>query len=59
MMMLEKGILQECDMLDINDFISTLILLPKEDRAILLSNANALRIRNELEKIRNADKTVS
>ena len=35
---------------EIKEFISTIILLPKEDRAVLLSNANALRVRRDLEK---------
>lgn len=39
---------------EIKEFISILILLPKEDRAVLLSNATVLKIRNDLEK---ADKS--
>lgn len=35
---------------EIKEFISTLILLPKEDRAVLLPNANAFRVRRDIEK---------
>lgn len=35
---------------EIKEFISTLLLLPKEDRAVLLSNANAFRVRRDIEK---------
>lgn len=35
---------------EIKEFISTILLLPKEDRAILLSNANAFRVRRDIEK---------
>lgn len=35
---------------EIKEFISTLLLLPKEDRAILLSNANAFKVRRDIEK---------
>lgn len=38
---------------EIKEFIATLLLLPKEDRAILLSNANALKVRRDLEKARS------
>jgi len=37
---------------EIKEFVSTLILLPKEDRAILLSNANALKVRRDIERAR-------
>lgn len=37
---------------DINALVSTWLLLPKEDRAVLLSNANALRVRMDIEKAR-------
>ena len=37
---------------EIKEFVSVLLLLPKEDRAILLSNANAFKTRNDIEKIR-------
>lgn len=35
---------------EIKEFVSTLLLLPKEDRAVLLSNANAFRVRRDIEK---------
>jgi hypothetical protein len=35
---------------EIKEFVSILLLLPKEDRAVLLSNANAFRVRRDLEK---------
>lgn len=34
---------------EIREFISTLLVLPKEDRAVLLSNANAFRVRRDIE----------
>ncbi len=37
---------------EIKEIISTLILLPKEDRLILLSNANAFKVRRDIEKAR-------
>lgn len=37
---------------EIKEFISTLIVLSKEDRAVLLSNANAFRVRRDIEKSR-------
>lgn len=40
---------------EIKEFVSTLLLLPKEDRAILLSNANAFKVRRDIEKARNAE----
>ena len=35
---------------EIKEFISVVLLLPKEDRAVLLSNANALRVRSDIER---------
>lgn len=37
---------------EIKEFISTILLLPKEDRAVLLSNANAFKVRRDIEKAR-------
>lgn len=37
---------------EIKEFVSTLLLLPKEDRAVLLSNANAFKVRRDIEKAR-------
>ena len=36
----------------IKEFVSTLLLLTNEDRAILLSYANAFRVRRDIEKAR-------
>lgn len=35
---------------EINEFVSILLLLPAEDRAVLLSNANAFKVRRDIEK---------
>ena len=37
---------------EIKEFVATLMLLPKEDRAVLLSNANAFKVRRDIEKAR-------
>lgn len=37
---------------EIREFLSTILLLPKEDRAILLSNANAFKVRRDIERAR-------
>lgn len=37
---------------EINEFLSILLLLPAEDRAVLLSNANAFKVRRDIEKAR-------
>lgn len=37
---------------EIKEFVSVLLLLPKEDRAVLLSNANAFKVRRDIEKAR-------
>lgn len=34
---------------EIKELVSTLLILPKEDRAILLSNANAFKVRRDIE----------
>lgn len=44
---------------EIKEFISTLLLLPKEDRAVLLSNANAFRVRRDIEKAKEEVKDCS
>lgn len=36
---------------ELKELISILIILPKEDRALLLSNAMAFKTRMEIEKI--------
>lgn len=45
-----KAIIPKEDQEEIKEFISTLLVLPKEDRAVLLSNANAFRVRRDIEK---------
>lgn len=35
---------------EIKEFVSTIMVLPKEDRAILLANANVLKTRRVLEQ---------
>lgn len=37
---------------EIKEFVATLLLLPKEDRAVLLSNAYAFKVRRDIEKAR-------
>ena len=43
---------------EIKEFVSTLLVLAKEDSAVLLSNANALRVRRDIEKAKQGDKAV-
>lgn len=47
--LLEMNITKE-EQEEIREFVSTLLLLPKEDRAVLLSNANAFKVRTDIEK---------
>lgn len=35
---------------EVKELVSTLLILSKEDRAILLANANAFKIRNEIAR---------
>lgn len=37
---------------EIKEFVSTLLLISKEDRAILLANANAFKVRRDIERAR-------
>lgn len=37
---------------EVKEFVTTLLMLPKEDRAILLSNANAFKVRMDIERAR-------
>lgn len=37
---------------EIQSLVSLWLLLPKEDRAVLLSNANAFRVRQDIERAR-------
>ena len=48
-----ENVMTEEEREEIKELISTIILLPKEDRAILLSNANALKTRLEIEPARS------
>ncbi len=40
---------------EIKELVSVFILLSKEDRAVLLSNANAFKVRRDIEKARAAE----
>ncbi len=46
---LEKNITKD-EREEIKNIVSTLFSLPREDRVIILSNANVLKARNYLEK---------
>lgn len=39
---------------EIKNIVSLYLLLPKEDRAVLLSNANAFRVRHDIERARDS-----
>lgn len=53
---IENEILEE-ELAEIKDFVTTLALLSKEDRAVLLSNAYAFRVRRDIETtIKNEEK---
>lgn len=41
---------------EIKEIVSILTILPKEDRAILLSNANAFKARRDIEIARESDR---
>lgn len=47
--------ISEKDREEIKEFISVLLLLPAEDRAVLLSNANAFRVRRDIEKAKGKE----
>lgn len=47
-----KMIVPQDEQEEIREFLSTILLLPKEDRAILLSNANAFKVRRDIERAR-------
>lgn len=40
------------DQKEVKEFVTTLLMLSKEDRAILLSNANAFKVRMDIERAR-------
>lgn len=46
------SLMQEIENEEIKEFITIITGLNKEDRAILLSNANALKVRQDLENAR-------
>lgn len=50
-----KKIISKDEQEEIKEFISILLLLPAEDRAILLSNANAFKTRRDIEKAREKE----
>lgn len=39
---------------EIKELISIMVVLPKEDRAVLLSNAHVLKVRKDIETSREA-----
>ena len=43
---------------EIKELVSIWVLLPKEDRAVLLSNANAFRVRRDIERARGNQNAV-
>lgn len=43
---------------EIQSLVSLWLLLPKEDRAVLLSNANAFRVRRDIEKAKGKEDAV-
>ncbi len=45
-------VLPEDEQEEIKEFVSILLLLSKEDRAVLLSNASAFKVRRDIEKTR-------
>lgn len=50
-----KMITSEDEHEEIKEFVSTVLLLPKEDRAVLLSNAYALKARMDIEKAKSKE----
>ncbi len=51
-------IISEKEQEEIKEFVSVLLLLTKEDRAILLSNANAFKVRSDIEKAKGMGREV-
>lgn len=45
-------VVSEKEQEEIKEFLSVLLVLSKEDRAVLLSNANAFKVRRDIEKAR-------
>ncbi len=52
-----EKVLTEEEKADIKDLVATLLFLPQEDRIILMSNAQALKARCELERMRKTKET--
>lgn len=50
-----NAILSKDESEEIKELVSVFILLSKEDRAVLLSNANAFKVRRDIEKARAAE----
>lgn len=48
-----KDIVPDSEQKEIKEMITLFMSLPKEDRAVLLSNANAFRVRNDIERVKN------
>lgn len=46
-------VVSEKEQEEIKEFLSVLLVLSKEDRAVLLSNANAFKVRRDIEKARS------
>ena len=44
--------LTETEQNEVKELVSLFMVLPKEDRAILLSNANAFKVRRDIEMSR-------
>ena len=47
-----ENALPEDEQEEIKEFVSILLLLSKEDRTVLLSNASALKLRRDIERAR-------
>lgn len=49
---LSKKTMSKNEQEEIKEIASILLMLPKEDRAIIKANANAFKVRSDLEKAR-------
>ncbi len=49
----EKTLREEQE--EIKDFVQVLLHLPEKDRAVILMNANAFRVRNEVSRIESGE----
>lgn len=49
----EKTLREEQE--EIKDFVQVLLHLPEKDRAVILMNANAFRVRNEIGRIESGE----